>query len=183
MPSWLAGFLSTHSMSPTFSFFLSLWLKKRGQNPELQGIKWLVHVELPSGQGVHPQQLRPAALASLGGFFAHAEAQAEAPGHSERQWKKYQSFFFGGWGSDINWCDREFGNIWKWPNAILIKQNVDHMKQSWLILWGWYSSLLNGIWKSPGPKPVKIRAVYLHTRTEVCMYISDNIAAIAIHSP
>lgn len=28
--------------------------------------------------GVHPQQLRPAALASLGGFFAHAEAQAEA---------------------------------------------------------------------------------------------------------
>ena len=28
--------------------------------------------------GVKPKQLRPAALASLGGFFAQAEAQAEA---------------------------------------------------------------------------------------------------------
>ena len=32
----------------------------------------------PREPGIRPQQVRPAALASLGGFFAQAEAQAEA---------------------------------------------------------------------------------------------------------
>lgn len=74
--------------------------------------------------------MRPAALASLGGFFAHAEAQAEAPGAVKGSEKKSKFFFFEGVISTGVIGNLEYLEMTKW--AILIKQNVDNMKQSWL---------------------------------------------------